>query len=136
MLRALILLAFAPGVAGSQTIYKCTIKGKPTSYQNAPCAANTTNSGIRDYQPESAPTYAQEQAGQVREARAQQESAYLSRMAGTDGRGGAVGHVLPVGGSTCADAKRDRDSWEKQVGLSRSFDTLRQWNDIVQRACK
>ena len=47
VLRALILLVFAPGVAGSQTIYKCTIKGKPTSYQNAPSAANTTISGIR-----------------------------------------------------------------------------------------
>ena len=137
MFRALLLLAFAPGVAGSQTIYKCTLKGKPTSYQNEPCAANAKIAAIRDYQPESPLSLDQLERRRALEARGRQESAYLSRIAGTDrSPGGGLTRILLVGGSACENAKRDRDAWERQVGLSRNVDTLRQMNDMVHRACK
>lgn len=137
IVRSLLLIVLAPGVAGGQTLYKCVIKGKPASYQNEPCASNARVASMRAYRPEAAPTHEQILARQNREALALQESANLSRMAGTNRRGrGASAHVLPVGGSECADAKRARDAWEKQVGLRRNYNSLQIWSDRVQRACK
>lgn len=134
---AALLLALMPGVVCAQAVYKCVIKGKPPSYQSEPCPSNAKIAAIREYQPESPPTYEQIQNRHRQEAKGRQESAYLSRIAGTDGRANtASGHLLQVGGSECENAKRGRDAWERRVGLSRSFDTLRTWNDRVQRACR
>ena len=137
LLRALLLLACVPGFASAQTIYKCVVKGEPTSYQNAPCSPDARIASIREFQAEAAPAYDQPRQRQRRETQARQESAYLSRLAGTDGKSRAArGHVLPSGGAGCEKAKRDRDAWEQRVGLSRSYESLSAWNERVRRACK
>lgn len=125
VLQALLCLAFVvPGVARSQTIYKCAVKGQPISHQTQPCPANAKILAIRQYQnyvpsrPYVAPVTNQPR----RQQQVQAQSAQL--------------HNIPLGaGSQCEAVKRDRDAWERRVGLSRTIESLRAWNDLVQRAC-
>ncbi|MFD0738111.1 hypothetical protein ACFQZQ_02245 [Lysobacter koreensis] len=138
---ALLLLAQLPGSARGQAVYKCVAKGRPPSYQSQPCPSSSRIAAIREYRPEAPPTHEQLLERRRREAQGRQDSAYLSRIAGTDRQAGrqrdsARGHVLPTGGNACESAKRDRDAWERRVGLSRSYDALRAWNDTVHRACR
>ena len=43
---------------------------------------------------------------------------------------------MPVGGSDCAQARADRDAWERRVGLQRSVDGMRAWQERVYEACR
>lgn len=44
--------------------------------------------------------------------------------------------VVPAGGGECAQAKAARDAWERRVGLNRTIDGMRTWQDYVYRACR
>lgn len=46
------LLAAAPFAVDAQTLYRCVQKGKPTSYQNVPCAGAAKTAGALNYVPE------------------------------------------------------------------------------------
>ena len=125
---ALVLLVLVPGAAGSQSIYTCAVKGKPTSYQTEPCAGNAKLKAIRHFihNPEADRAPVAVRPGQQGQAR-QPSRPRSARL-----------HNVYNGGSqsACENAKRDRDAWERRVGLSRSYDSLQAWNDRVQRACK
>lgn len=132
-IAALLALILAPGIADGQTIYQCVIKGKPTSYQNQPCSANARLASAREYHPEAAPSQEQIRARQASVPPVRQ----ASPGSGTGRRGhGPRAHLLPIGGSGCAEAKRARDAWERRVGLDRDYRSLQIWNDRVQRACR
>lgn len=136
-LSGVLLLSLWPAAADGQALYKCVAKGKAPSYQSAPCPPNTRIAAIRAYEPEAEPTAGQVRLQQAREAKGRKDSAYLSRIAGTDRRARAAGgHVMPSGGSDCEATRRARDDWERRVGLSRTYESLLAWNDRVQRACR
>jgi len=134
---AAVLLLPVPDAA-AQAIYKCVVRGKPPSYQSEPCATNARVAAVRPYQPEPVPSAQDLQARRDRERRARQDSAYLSTLAGTTGRAVAPsrGAIVPVGSGQCEATKRERDAWERRVGLNRTIDALRAWNDRVYAACR
>jgi len=128
LLWALLVLMFVPGVAGAQTIFKCAVKGKAVSYQSEPCPENAKIESIREFQTYSAPAPVHHRTVQTTTT----TTGHQTRNAT-----GAQIHNIALGsGNRCADAKRDRDAWERAVGLSRSIDGIRAWNELVYDACK
>jgi hypothetical protein len=118
--------------ASAQAVYRCVEKGKPVSFQNRPCRPGATVTGVRAYVPEPTPS-ANELAW--KRYRLEQEMAARNRRARPSaGSGSAV--VMPVGGDGCAQAKADRDAWERRVGLGRTIEGMRYWQDHVYRACR
>lgn len=126
------LLALASTTVSAQAVYRCVQPGKPASYQTDPCPKGTRIDAIRGFTPERNPTanelawkrYRTEREMAVRNrASAQQQAQYVA---------------VPdqPSGPSCADAKAARDAWERRVGLSRTIDQLRWWQDYVQRACR
>lgn len=131
---AVLLVAAAmwsPAVA-AQAVYRCVEKGKPVSYQTDPCPRQATISAIREYVPERNPT---ENELAWRRHRTEREMAARNRAAAQPAQ-----HVTVVQnrteGPTCAQARAERDAWERRVGLGRTIDGLRWWQDYVQRACR
>lgn len=122
---------WSPSVS-AQAVYRCVEKGKPVSYQTDPCPKQATISAIREYVPDRQPT-ANELAW--KRYHTEQEMAARNRAAAQPTQ-----HVTIVEnrteGPSCAQAKADRDAWERRVGLSRTIDGLRWWQDYVQRACR
>ncbi|TCZ87732.1 hypothetical protein [Lysobacter sp. N42] len=136
MRTVLLSIALACSLAGpreaaAQVVYRCVEKGKPVSLQSHPCEGAARATATRAYVPERAPTanelawrhYRTEREMALRNARLRQPVA-------------PAGAVLPAGGDACAQAKADRDDWERRAGLSRDLDSLRAWQERVQRACR
>lgn len=115
----------------AQAVYRCVEKGKPVSFQNEPCGARARVTAIRPYVPDRTPG---ENELAWKRYRTEQEMAARNRAARQSG--GATGAVMPVGGDACAQAKADRDAWERSVGLQRSVDGMRVWQDRVYQACR
>lgn len=129
----LALAGFLYGApATAQTVYRCVQKGKPVSLQSTPCENGATTTKTREYLPERSPT-ANELAWQryrtEREMQARNEAQHAQSRSG-------VTVVLPSGGGACEQAKAERDAWERRVGLSRTIDGMRAWQDYVYRACR
>lgn len=117
-------LALASTDVSAQAIYKCVTKGKPVSFQSHPCPANAKVAAIREYKPQpdvirprGLPTTPQSRPRH-----------YTSTTTVINDAAKALGY-------TCAQAKADRDTWERAVGLSRTYDAIRAWNQTVARAC-
>lgn len=116
----------------AQAVYRCVEKGKPVSLQSQPCGERARATAVRPYVPEPAPT-ANELAWQRhRVEREMAERRARARQARTS----ASTAVMPAGGTACAQAKAERDAWERQVGLARTIDGMRFWQDRVHRACR
>lgn len=128
-----LLLAGFTAAAPAQLVYRCTAKGKPTTFQNAPCGAGRKTASATAYTPDPTPT-ANDLAWQ--RYRTDQEM----RRRGAAGRASAsrafVTNAPSPPRESCADAKAARDAWERLVGLSRTVDGLRYWTDRVSRACQ
>lgn len=125
-------LACLVAPAPAQVVYRCVQKGKPVSLQSTPCAAGATATRAQPYTPEPTPT-----ANDLAWKRYRTEREMAARnqaMRSRSSSGSAV--VLPAGGDACARAKADRDAWERRVGLGRTIDGMRAWQEHVQRACR
>jgi hypothetical protein len=128
----LVLIAGLPAArAPAQSVYRCVQKGKPVSLQSEPCDSKATTTGIRGYVPERTPT-AHELAW--KRYRTEQEMAARNRAARQSSITTTVN--VPVDNPDCAQAKAARDAWERQMGLQRSIDGMRYWQDRVYRACR
>ncbi|HZX81619.1 MAG TPA: hypothetical protein VFE72_11785 [Lysobacter sp.] len=125
-------MAFACAPLSAQTVYRCVQKGKPVSLQSTPCTEGATTTREIPYTPEAAPT-ANELAW--KRYRIEREMAARNQALQSRSRSGSA-VVLPAGGDACAQAKADRDAWERRVGLRRTIDGMRLWQDRVQRACR
>jgi hypothetical protein len=127
-LAAFVVLA---GDADAQAVYRCVEKGKPVSFQTDPCAAAATVSKIREFTPD------RELTAYERQQRAAQWATRPTPQASAHQHGTAavVNTRSSQPGHTCAQAKADRDRWERTVGLKRSYDAIRAMNDMVARAC-
>lgn len=117
------LLAVAPFAADAQTLYRCVEKGKPTSYQNVPCAAAAKTASALDYVPERnvpvrypTPTPASNDRRSPARARL---------------------HSIPLATSptACDAAKQRRESVLGTNNQGGNVDVRRVLNDAVARAC-
>lgn len=125
-MRTLIIAALlaAPAFsADAQTLYRCVEKGKPTSYQNIPCAGAAKTAAAVNYVPERNlpvryPTAAPAGQHYRRPARAQL-------------------HSLPLATSTaaCDAAKQRREYVLGTNNQGGNVDVRRILNDAVARAC-
>lgn len=127
----LVCLVFtAPATA--QTVYRCVQKGKPVSLQSTPCGAGAATTKTLDYVPERTPTANELAWKRYRIEREMQARSQAQRARAASGSAA----VLPAGGSACERAKAERDAWERRVGLNRTIDGLRAWQEHVYRACR
>lgn len=122
-----LMALLASGYARSQAVYRCVEKGKPVSLQTEPCPATAKITGIKEFRPDRELTWQEKQARDAQWARpsTSHSSAAYIRTA-----------PAPAITNRCADAKAERDAWERSTGLNRSYESLRSWNDHVARACK
>jgi hypothetical protein len=116
-----VCLGFVAIPSYAQSIHECVVEGKPVSFQSQPCGPGETTRSVREYVPEPQAPVRVAAASGTRVVRARAERA-VRRDAG------AVRDA-------CADTKAQRDAWERRVGLKRTYDQLRHWNDAVARAC-
>lgn len=128
--RGLLLLGalVVSAQANAQAVYRCEEKGKPVSFQTAPCPASAKVTGIKEFTPDRELTWQEKQA---RDAR------WATRGSQPGQARGAVMPVRPAPAAVdhCAAARAGRDQWERTVGLNRTFEGLRAWNERVARAC-
>lgn len=131
LLAVAVALAAAAPCASAQAVYRCVQKGKPVSFQSEPCGGNARTTDIRGYVPERTPT-ANELAWQ--RYRTEQEMAARNAAARQASVGTTVN--LSVDEPSCAQTKAARDAWERRMGLKRSLDGMRYWQDRVYEACR
>ncbi len=128
-----ILLAMTATSAHAQAVYRCAQKGKPVTFQSQPCSGQARLTAVRPYTPERSPT-----ASELSYQRAVTDAQWRERVQAM--RGGTAASAAQVSGpdasNECAQAKANRDAWERQYGLNRSIDGLREWQEIVHRACR
>lgn len=117
-------LAIASASANAETMYRCVGKGGAVAYQDYPCDKAAKQTGVAEFTPERVPAY----RPPVRNI-PQQAGSAASPSA-------AVLHHVPVYSDQCREVKAQRDAWEQRVGLRRTFDDLRRWQDKVNEACK
>lgn len=117
----------------AQTLYRCVQQGKPVSLQSTPCAAGAKTTKAVPYTPDAQPT-ANELAW--KRYRTEREMAARNQAMRWQQATSGPAVVLPAGGSACEQAKADRDAWERRVGLSRTIDGMRAWQEHVYRACR
>lgn len=120
-------------------LLKCVSPKGQVSIQQEPCAKGWRLVSVRSGAPEAPPTAEQLQRRAYQQRKAQADSQYLSSLAGSNRRGSAQGHSIPVpgqGGGQCANAKAERDRVLNIVGLRRTYDLLRALDEQVYNACK
>lgn len=119
--QAVLLLAFAPGTAGAQTVYKCVVKGKPTSFQNEPCPAGQKTAKAVSYTPETVAPYRPDV-----QARPYARRSDNQQMA-----------LMPISTkpSACEMARSHRDRVLGKNNQGGNYDVRVSLNDAVQRAC-
>lgn len=117
------LLAAPACTADAQTLYRCVEKGKPTSYQNAPCADAAKTVSAVDYVPERNVT-----ARLLAPAPAPQRRPSAS---------GAQLHSIPraTSPSACDAARQHREIVLGTNNQGGNVDVRRVLNDAVARAC-
>lgn len=125
-MRTLIIAALlaAPAFsADAQTLYRCVEKGKPTSYQNAPCADAAKTASALAYVPERDVPVHQPAPAPARQSRLPASSARL--------------HSIPRASSptACEAAKQRRDSVPGTNNQGGNVDVRRVLNDAGARAC-
>lgn len=128
-----LLLAGMASAVPAQVLYRCTAKGKPTTFQHEPCTAGTKTASVAAYSPDPAPS-ANDLAWQRYRTEQEMRRRHSAERA-APGRTYVVQMPLPARES-CSAAKAERDAWERKVGLSRTVDQLRYWTERVSRACQ
>jgi hypothetical protein len=119
------LLIVQPAMA--QSVYKCVAVNGGVSYQSKPCPATRQVTAIYPATPEPTPTPrspSQYQGGNS----TNYGPAYAMDNSGSRDR--------EVRRAQCNAARTHRESVLKSVGLSRTFDLLRQLDESVYEACK
>lgn len=127
--RALLAagLLLAAGNTAAQAVYKCVEKGKPVSFQTTPCPATAKIAAIREYTPDRELTPQEKRRREAQWATRKQMQAQAAASMPIQ-QASTVDH--------CAMVKADRDRWERAVGMNRSYETLRAWNERVAHACR
>lgn len=131
-----IAVGLSCGDASAQQVYKCMGRDGAVSYQSAACANGTREAKAWQAPPEPPPTAQQQRLLEEKQRRDREESAYLSRRAGTDRMAVRVRSREPHAASACEAAKAQRQRTLDTVGLKRTFDLLSRLDEDVRRACR
>jgi hypothetical protein len=124
-------------------VRKCIAPGGAVSFQQEPCAPGAKQAALRDATPEPPLSTQQRQAQAAKVERDRRESAYLSRLAGTDWIGKPQPRVYTSNApdqrdrqrANCNNARQNRDGiLARNTHPSAAY--LIQLNDMVNRACK
>lgn len=121
------MLLFAAPVQ-AQVIYKCVEKGKPVSFQTTPCPTAAKVADARAYTPDRELTWQEKRQREAQWATRRQSQASTAANI-------PMPTVRPSSQSQCELARVQREQWERTVGLNRTYDAVRAWNDRVARAC-
>jgi hypothetical protein len=124
-------------------VRKCVGPGNEVSFQQDPCPAGARQVTARDATPEPPLSYEQRQARAARADRDRRESAYLSRLAGTDwiGKPQPQIHMSRVPDqrdqqrANCRSARQSREDVLKN-NPNQSVEALIQLNDMVTNTCR
>lgn len=115
----------APTPAEAQTLYRCVQKGKPTSFQSAPCATTATTASAVAYVPEQdVPRYRPAPSHSPQPTRRQRTSSARVHQIS-----------MATNASACESARRRRDVVLGRNNQGGNVDVRRQLNDAVARAC-
>ncbi len=137
-----LALLLASSGASAQVVFKCVGKGGAVSYQSAPCPSDASVPKLWEAQPEPPPSYDQLRARELKRQQDRAESAYLSRLAGTDrvATSSASGHLIDQrdrsSNAQCEAAKRHREEALERAGLNRTYEFLSRLDEMVREACK
>ena len=129
-----LAMAMACGNAPAQSVFKCVAGNGAVSYQSAPCDAGSRQVQAWQAPPEPPPSAAMRRELAHKRHRDREESAFLSRRAGTDRSVARL--VRPDVPSACEAAKAQRQRTLDAVGLKRSFDLLSRLDEQVRQACR
>jgi hypothetical protein len=141
-----IVLAFgllASGTAGAGTLYQC-VSGSTSSYQQQPCPPSARTVRRIDVVPEPPLTGSERAEQAARREQGRAESAFLSRMAGTDAiavayRPSSRRRSSPATrrtGDRCDATKATRTAVRRSLGMERDIDLLRKLDGDVAAACR
>lgn len=116
-----------PGTGAAETIHRCRTTEGDIRYQQIPCSGSAKPAGERHYKPEpdSTPLHNERSPQSRRVALGPRAKQRKSRVSDAGDRA-----------ASCEETRLRRDAWERRVGLGRTYDDLRRWNDAVAWACK
>ena len=129
-----VLLAGLAASSRAQSVYKCRdAKGQPV-YQSEPCSGAEKR---WDTQP-STTTWDDYYKRQAADRKIAADRRHMrARARDISAGGGPVGTaVTSSNANACADAKRARDKAYEAMGVSRTFEASRYWDNLVWNACK
>ena len=129
-----VLLAGLAVSAGAQSVYKCRdAKGQPV-YQSEPCPEAEKR---WDTQP-STTTWDDYYKRQAADRKIAADRRHMrARARDISAGGGPVGTaVTSSNANACSDAKHARDQAYEAMGVSRTFEASRYWDNLVWNACK
>ena len=129
-----LLLAWLAASSGAQSVYKCRdAKGQPV-YQSEPCPEAEKR---WDTQPSTVTwdDYYKRQAADRKIAADRRHMRARARQL-VAGEGPVGTSVTSSNADECTRAKQARAQAYEQMGLSRSFEASRHWDNLVWNACK
>lgn len=134
---AVLLIAAQGGLAHAQTVNKCVGKGGAVTYQSEPCPSTHKATKSWDATPEPPPSNDELWRRYHQRKKAEANSRYLSRLAGTDGsRSSGATVYTTTQGSACQVARETRETVLRNGNNDVSYDVRRRLNDAVFDACK
>jgi hypothetical protein len=112
------------GVRGRALVYRCVGKRGAVSFQSQPCGAGESTTRVLDATPE----YERPRRATSNSSSASTTQSYSYVSIHDDARDRRR--------ANCENAKRQRDSTLRQVGLARTYDLLQRLDAMVYEACK
>lgn len=124
----LLLVVLAVSPTSAETIYRCKVRGGKVAIQNHPCEGGAPLS-VRhlDSPPDTADAAVRLRAVQAEMDRRNAQARQPAYSLGAPRRAARF--------DACEDAKARRDEFFKRVGVRRTFDQLRWWDERVRKAC-
>lgn len=131
-----IALMVASSAAGAQTLYKCVVSGKPTSYQSHPCENQRSTVKTWAAQPEAEPTNSELWRQYYAKKRGEADSRYLSNLAGRSRGAASQGAAMRSATNSAGNCQSMKSMRDAAVNNDTGYAARRQWADQVYDACK
>ncbi len=134
-MRTILIVALLASSSGAhaQTLYKCAVKGKPTSYQSEPCASG--NAAKTWHAPLEASSNGQQRRADNAAPTAAENARIMARLAGTGGRQGQQATIPLKRSNACDIARANREAILGRNNQGGNVDSRRVLNEQVARHC-
>lgn len=130
-----VVLALAVAPAAAQTVQKCIGKGGAVTLTSSACPAGQELAASYDAPPERLTAQQLQRQAELRQLEREQ-AARRAAQRNTVYYSPPQRSVQNSRHQRCDDAKRWRDAQAERVGLRRTHDMLRAWDDYVYQQCK